>query len=132
MATNLAVANCQSIATSLISAIGTSCQILLYTGSAPANADTVASGTLLVTLTGNASQFGTASAGVITLSAVTSGVAGNTGTCGYARILTSGSTKMLDLTSVGTSGSDLNLNSTSITSGASVTITSATITVPYP
>ncbi len=132
MAVNLATANCQTRAAALNTAIGTSAIFQIYTGSAPTNADTAVSGTLLVTLTGSVSAFGVASAGVITLNTVTAGTAGATGTAGYCRILTSGSVKMLDLTNIGTSGADINLNSTSITSGGTVSITSGTLTEAYP
>lgn len=134
MAVNLAAANNQAMATALNTAIGTSAQILIYSNGSgtPANADATAVGNLLVTLTGNATAFGTVSGGIITLSAVTSGTAVGTGTqtAGYCRILTSGGTKMLDLTVIGTSGPDIALNTTSITLGGTVSITSGTITFP--
>ena len=65
----------------------------------------------------------------ITLSGVPrSGVASATGTAANARIKDgSGNVQVSGLT-VGTSGADIILNSTSITSGQTVTLTSATIT----
>lgn len=57
-----------------------------------------------------------------------SGVAGNTGTAALARLKESGGTVIIQGLTVGTSGSDMNLNSTSITSGQTVTLTAGTIT----
>ena len=71
----------------------------------------------------------TVSGSVITMAgAPKSGTAGATGTAAVARIKEGGGTVIVDNLSVGTSGSDINLNSTSITSGQTVTITSGTIT----
>ena len=57
--------------------------------------------------------------------------AGATGTATWFRIVTSGNTCVVDGT-VGTSGANLNLATTSISSGATVSITSLTITDGNP
>lgn len=104
--------------------------LLLYTGTQPAGPDTAVSGqTLLATLTFSATAFGNAVNGVATANAITAGTAGNTGTATWARMLSSGSVAEVDC-SVGTSGADLNLSTTSIVSGASVSVTSLTLTLP--
>ncbi len=76
-------------------------------------------------------SFGAASAGVITANSTPlSATAANTGTASTAEVFAHGGTVIIgspDLT-VGTSGSDINLSSTSIVSGQSVTITAASIT----
>jgi hypothetical protein len=54
--------------------------------------------------------------------------ASGTGTAAKAQIKNSGGTAGVTGLTVGTSGSDINLNSTSITSGQDVSLTSATIT----
>lgn len=54
--------------------------------------------------------------------------ASGTGTAAKAQVKTSGGTAGLTGLTVGTSGSDINLTSTSITSGQSVTLSSATVT----
>lgn len=54
--------------------------------------------------------------------------ASGTGTAAAARVKNSGGTSNLTGLTVGTSGSDINLNNTSINSGQSVTLSSATIT----
>lgn len=102
--------------------------LLIYTGSVPANAAAAATGTLLASLPCS-NPFGTATSGVLTASAITSATAAATGTAGYFRLCTSsaGTTCVVQGT-VGTSGADLNLNSTSISSGQTVSITSFTIT----
>lgn len=51
-----------------------------------------------------------------------------TGTAAKAQVKTSGGTAGLTGLTVGTSGSDINLSSTSINSGQNVTLSSATIT----
>lgn len=90
---------------------------------------TAAFAAVLVTITLADPSF-TESGGVITMAgAPKSGVAANTGTAAVARIKEgAGTTTIVNNLSVGTSGSDINLNSTSITSGQTVTITSGTIT----
>jgi hypothetical protein len=108
----------------------------IYTGTQPADANTALSGnTLLVTLTLSATAFAngvaSGSAGskvcTATANAITAGTGVATGTATFFRILTSGSAVCID-GSVGTSGSDLNLSSTSISTGAVVSISSFTIT----
>lgn len=129
---NLAIATKSSRATALNTAIGTSALIKIYSGAAPADPDTAASGTLLATLTGNGTAFGTVTSGVLTASAITQANAVATGTAGYCRICTSaqsGSTAagIVDL-DVGTSAASVIMNTTSIVSGGPVQITSATFT----
>jgi hypothetical protein len=71
----------------------------------------------------------TESGGVITMTGVPkSGTASNTGTAAAARIKDGGGTSIVTGLTVGTSGADINLNSTSITSGQTVSLTSGTLT----
>jgi hypothetical protein len=71
----------------------------------------------------------TESGGVITMaSPPKSGVATGTGPAGAARIRNGAGADVVTGLTVGTSGSDINLNSTSITTGQTVTLTAATIT----
>lgn len=113
--------------TQLNTDIGANAQIIIYTGTAPANVATAPTGTLLVQFAGNAGGFGTASSGVLTASAVANVTAAATGTAGYFRINTSGGTAVLQGT-CGTSGTDMILTNTSINSGQTCTFTSMTIT----
>jgi hypothetical protein len=104
--------------------------IEVRTGSAPASADDAAAGTLLLTFTLADPAFGNAASGVVTAASVPrTAVAVAAGTAGHARALDSDGAKIMDLT-VGTSGTDVELSSTSITLGRTVTLTALTITVP--
>lgn len=103
----------------------------IYDGSQPANANTaITTQVLLAELRFNATAAPAASGGVLTMNAITQDSSANaTGTATWFRALKSdGSTVVFD-GSVSTSGADLNLGSTSITSGASVAVTSMTFTV---
>lgn len=103
----------------------------IYDGTQPANANTaITTQVLLAELRFNATAAPAASGGVLTMNSITQdSSADNTGTATWFRALKSdGSTVVFD-GSAGTSGCDLNLGSTSITSGASVAVTSMTFTV---
>jgi len=103
----------------------------IYDGTQPANANTaITAQVLLAELRFNATAAPAASGGVLTMNSITQdSSANNTGTATWFRALKSdGSTAVFD-GSVGTASCDLNLGSTSITSGASVTVTSMTYTV---
>jgi hypothetical protein len=117
-------------ATAIATEAGTNAYIRIYTGTQPANPGTAVSGTLLAELRGNGTQFGTASAGVLTLSATTADSSADAaGTAGWFRVFKSdGTTAVID-GSAGTSGTDLILNTAAITLGGNVSITSGTITV---
>lgn len=123
---NLSNAQKQARAAAINTALGSNATIRIYSGNAPAGPDTAATGTLLVTLVGNASGFGTATNGVVTAAAITQANAVATGTAGWARLSTSGATAVLDV-DVGVSGASVNMNTTSIVTGGPVQITSLTI-----
>src|SRR5262252_9889686 len=83
---------------------------------------------VLVTITLQDPSF-TESGGIITMAgAPKSGVATGTGTAAAARLRTGANADVVTGLTVGTSGSDINLNSTSITTGQTVTLTSGVIT----
>jgi hypothetical protein len=113
----------------ITTAISTSGLLRVYTGTQPANPDTtLASNTLLAQLALSSTFAAAASGGVLTASAITAdSSADNTGTATWGTLCTSGGTRIVDF-SVGTSGADMNLNTTSIVSGAQVSVTSLTIT----
>ena len=121
----------------------------VYSGSAPATADAAETGTILLQITDSAGAFtaGTATNGlefdaVVTgkLSALTTqtwqDAALATGTAGYCRLydnahITGSSTSSIRLQgTVGTSGAELNISSTSLTVGATTTVDTFDITVP--
>lgn len=104
----------------------------LYDGTIPTNADTaIGAQTLLAELRFNATAFGAASNGVATANAFTADSSANaTGTASWFRALASNGTTVIMDGTVGTSGEDLNLNTTSIVSGAAVSVSSMTVTMP--
>lgn len=108
-------------ADAITTAVGASGFLRIYDGSRPASGGTAT--TLLAELTCNATFAPAASSGVLTLNAVTADSSANaTGTATWFRIVTSGGTFCVD-GNVGTSGSDLNLDSVSIVAGGTVSIT---------
>lgn len=130
MATKITNAAASAMADAITTAIGSNGRCKIYSGSAPANADTAASGTLLVDAALSATAFGAASSGVITLGGTPITTAASaTGTAGYFRITTSGGTAILQ-GDVGTSGTELILNTLAIVNGINVTITTGTVTMP--
>ena len=113
--------------TALTGAIGGT-TLSIYTGSQPAAANDAATGTKLVDITiigFNAPANGSAT---LSTSSPSTGTAVATGTAGWGRIV-GGAGVRIDGT-VGTSGTDFTINSTSITNGATVTLTAMTVTQP--
>lgn len=98
----------------------------IYDGTRPATGG--AATTLLAELT-LAGPSGTVSGGFLAFSTITADSSANaTGTATWYRILAAnGSTIVID-GNVGTSGSDLNLNTLAIVASANVSVTSMTIT----
>lgn len=106
--------------------IGSNALLRFYDGTRPATGG--AATTLLAELTCNATFAPSASGGVLTLNAITSDTSANaTGTATWFRILTSGAAFKVD-GNVGTSGSDLNMNTVAFVSGATIAVSSFTIT----
>ena len=129
MASNLKYSNGTRDAqqTGLITYAGSGSIIRLYDGTQPTNANTaISTQTLIVSLTISGS-FGTDSNGSITLGSVTNGTAVASSTATFFRIVKSDGTTVVMDGSVGTSGADMNLNSTTISSGQTVAITAGTI-----
>ena len=124
LAFSAAVRNARNDA--ITTATGASALLSIYDGTRPATGG--AATTLLAQLTCNATFAPASSGGVLTLNSVTTDASANaTGTATWFRLTTSGATHILD-GNVSTSGSDLNINSVSISSGAAVAVTSFTIT----
>jgi len=111
--------------TALIDA-GTAGFLRIYDGTQPATGGTAT--TLLAELTFSVTSAPAASGGVLTFSAITDDSSANaTGTATWFRVVDSAASHVFDGT-VSTSGADLNLNTVSITSGGTVSVTSFTIT----
>lgn len=85
---------------------------------------------LLVTLTFSATAFGSANTGVATANAITNGTAVASNTAAKASIHDRDDATIISGLVVGAGSGDINLNSTSITSGDVVSITSMTVTQP--
>lgn len=106
-------------------------KLRIYSGSVPATADAALSGnTLLAELTMNATAFGAASGGVLTANAITQDSSADaTGTASFFRIYESDGTTVVLQGTVGTSGTDMIVATTSFVAAAIVTVSSLTITL---
>jgi hypothetical protein len=113
----------------ITTAVGSNGILRIYSGTRPASVSAAITGTLLAELTCSATFAPAASGGVLTVNAVTQDSSADaTGTATHFRQWRSdGTTAVLD-GDVGTSGSDLNLNTTSIVAGGPVQITSYVLT----
>ncbi len=112
--------------TTLIDAGAGAGLIRIYDGARPATGGAVT--TLLAELTCSDPSAAAASGGVWTFDTITDDASADAdGTATWFRIVDSNGAFVLD-GDVGTSGSDLNLNSVSLTTGGTVSITSFTIT----
>lgn len=96
----------------------------IRTGTSP-GVTSAATGTLLASITFPSSPWAASSGNSKATQNTFSATAGAGGTAGYFRIKNAGDTKRIDGT-CGTSGADLNLSTTTIASGNTVTITGYT------
>lgn len=123
--------------TGLAEALGASPKIVTYSGTPPANAAAALSGnTVLSTNVAAATPLSgfsdTGTAGRATWAAIANATAVATGTATFFRILDNAGTTVKAQGSVGAGGTyDLVLNTTAITTGSTVSITSATTDLPY-
>ena len=100
---------------------GTAGLLKIYGGTRPATGGTVT--TLLAELVFSATSFPAAASGTMSANAITGDASANaTGTATWFRVPDSSGAFVMD-GNVGTSGSDMNLNTTSIQSGVAVDIT---------
>lgn len=140
MAISLATATRNAMANAAVDLIdvgaGANGSIVIYDGTKPANADTALSGQqALATFNLDATAaFGAAAAGVATLAGTPLTTTGSiAGTATWFRVYDADgvatSNAVLD-GSVATSGAELNLNTTTISVGVNVEITSGTFTMP--
>ena len=111
--------------------LGSAPLLRIYDGTQPTDPDTaLGAQNLLAELTCSATAFGAAAAGVITANAITSDSSANlTGTATWASFTTSAGARKIDC-SVGTATANVILNTVSIVSGATVSCSAATITMP--
>jgi hypothetical protein len=131
MALSYLVATRNARLDAITTSAGASALLRIYDGTRPATAGTAT--TLLAELTCNATFAPAASGGVLTLNAITQDSSANaTGTATWFRIVKSDGTTFVMDGSVGTSGSDLNLSTTSIVITQPVSVTSFVITENNP
>ncbi len=119
--------------TALIDAGAAGGTIKIYNGTIPADADdAIVAQTLLATLTFTDPAAGSAAAGVLTFSAITSDVSADaSGTAKWARLEDSDGNNILDcdVTVIGGGGA-IELDTTNIVAGGTVALTAFTITAP--
>ena len=127
MALTISAAAAQAMGAALATDIGSGATIDIRSGSKPATPETTATGTLLATVTISGS-FSSSGATLTSADPASASVVA-TGTAGYFRVKTSGGTAKIDGT-VGTSGADMNLSSTSLVSGGTVDLGVPSFTVP--
>lgn len=111
--------------------LSTSAIFRIYAGVQPADtsAAVTAANVVIASLAcPSTNAFGAAAAGVITANTITSDATAVGGTAAWFSIVKSTGLRVVD-GSVGTSGADLNLNSTTITTAAVVAISAFTITL---
>jgi len=107
--------------------LGTGAKLRFYSGTKPATADAALSGnTLLAELALTSPDiFGAAASRVITANAITTDVSADaTGTCTFASFVTSGGTRVIDVT-VGEAAdsADITVDNKSFQAGADVAVT---------
>lgn len=139
--TKIANAEALSACDAVVDALdgGTGAAVLkIYAGSQPADPDTaVGTQTLLAELTCNDPAFGNAAdddpGGKATANSISDDTSANaSGTAAWFRAETSSGNAVIDgdVSSTGAGTGDLQLDSTSISSGATVAVTSWTVTMP--
>jgi hypothetical protein len=113
-----------------LATIGSNGKLRVYDGTQPSDADTaIGAQVLLADLALSATAFAAASAGSAAADTITADSSANaTGTATWGALLTSANVRKFDF-SVGTSGANLNLNTVSIVSGASVAVSAFTVTM---
>ena len=110
-------------------AIGVSAIMRIRTGAAPANCATADSGTVLATLTLPSDWMAAASGGTKALSGTWQDTSADaTGTAAHFRVYDSGGTVCHIQGTVGTSATDMIVDSTSFTAGQQFTVTAFTLT----
>lgn len=129
MAIQLSVAVRNARLDTIESTVGTSAILKILTGSAPADCATATSGTVLATLNLPSDWMAAASSGSKALLGTWQDTsADNTGTAGYFRIFDSGGTTCHMQGTVGTSATDMIVDSVSFTAGQQFNITAFTLT----
>jgi hypothetical protein len=133
MASNLKIAQntAQTQANALVGAFTNSSLVSIYSGSQPATPETALSGnTLLAQIVLPASSAFSSTNGVMTAAAIANVTIAATGTAAFFRWTKADGVTVIADGSVGTSSADMILNSVSLVSGAVLTTSSFTFTIP--
>lgn len=128
---HLSVAARNAMLDALNSIVGASGLLLIKDGTQPANVAAADAGTVLATLALSATAFAAAASGAVALNTVTDdSSADNSGTATWFSIRTSGGTRVIE-GNVGATGAgtDLELNSTTITAGQDVAVTGYSLNI---
>jgi hypothetical protein len=129
MAVQLSVAVRNARLDAIETTIGASAVLKIFTGSPPVNCAAADSGTVLATINLPSDWMATASGGSKSKSGTWEDLsADNTGTAGHFRVYDSGVTICHIQGTVGTSGTDMTVNSTSFTAAQPFTVNSFTLT----
>jgi len=129
MAVQLSVAVRNARLDAIETTAGASAVMKIFSGSAPANCAAADSGTVLATINLPSDWMAAATGGSKAKSGTWQDLsADNTGTAGHFRVYDSGVTTCHIQGTVGTSGTDMTVNSTSFTAGQSFTVNSFTLT----
>ena len=115
----------------ITSTIGSAALLKIYDGTIPTNCAAALSGNNeLVSETCGSPLAGSAASGVLTLNSITTAAATATGTATFFRIMNSSNTTchMQGTVTATGGGGDMTLNTTYLTSGGNVTVTSFAIT----
>ena len=113
------------------STIGTSAILKIRSGAAPANCAAADSGTVLATINCPSDWLAAASSGSKVLSGTWQDASADaTGTAGHFRIYDSTGTTCHMQGTVGTSGTDMTIDNTSVAAGQQVNITAFSLTAP--
>lgn len=132
MASNLKVSqDCASTQAAALVGGYTNASILrVYQGTQPATPETAIGAQVLLASVILPTPAFTQSAGVMTANTISSVVIAVTGTAQFFRWVKADGVTVIADGSVGTSGADMNLNSTALSSGATLAISSMTYTIP--
>jgi hypothetical protein len=129
MAVQLSVAVRNARLDAIETTIGALAVLKIFTGSPPVNCAAADSGTVLATVNLPSDWMAAASDGSKSKSSTWEDLsADNTGTAGHFRVYDNGVTACGIQGTVGTSGTDMTVNSTSFTAGQSFTVNTFTIT----
>ena len=129
MALSISAAAAQAEGAALATLIGANATIEIRSGAKPATPETAASGTLLVTVAISGSF--TSTGGVLTAADPAPVLPAASGAAGHFRLKQSGGTAVIDGTVTATGGGgDMQLGSTTITTGVPVDLGVPSFTVP--